>query len=104
MLLRDHSHPPLSRKSPHQEFHGVWPLVFVQQLRRLLPSNFIAGPHVPVGTQVEVQTELGDFDEYEVHVYDAQRDRQLVAAIELISPANKDRPDARSQFVAKCVA
>jgi len=48
------------------------------------------------------ETELADFDEYEVRIYDTQRGRHLVAAIELISPANKDRPESRRQFVAKC--
>ena len=51
-----------------------------------------------------VETELADVDEYEVRVYDAQRGRRLVAAVELISPANKDRPENRGQFVAKCAA
>jgi hypothetical protein len=27
-----------------------------------------------------------------------------VAAIELVSPANKDRPEQRSQFTAQCAA
>ena len=43
-------------------------------------------------------------DEYEVRIYDARRGRRLVAAIELVSPANKDRPENRHAFVAKCVA
>ena len=50
----------------------------------------------------EFETELADFDEYEVRIYDAQRGRHLVAAIEIISPSNKDRPESRRQFVAKC--
>ena len=139
MPLRDHFHPPLSRTSTYQEVHGGWPMVIVQQLGRLLPDNYIAGPHVNVGTQVqvdvatfenelprsfgaverggvatqlwappqpslEIQTALGNYDEYEVRVYDALRERRLVAAIELISPANKDRPETRSQFVSKCAA
>ncbi len=143
MPLRDHFHPPLSRTSSYQEVHGQWPAVLVQQLGRLLPANYVAGPHVHVGTQIEVdvgtfeqesmpsddgfnrgatngglatqryappqpsleiQTSLGDFDEYEVRVYDVQRDRRLVAAIELISPGNKDRPETRAQFIAKCAA
>src|SRR5271157_5354199 len=29
---------------------------------------------------------------------------RLVAAIEIVSPANKDRPEHRNVFVAKCVA
>ena len=42
--------------------------------------------------------------EYEVLVFDQQRGRHLVAAIELVSPANKDRPESRQAFVAKCSA
>ena len=51
-----------------------------------------------------VETELADPDEYEVQVYDAERGRRLVAAVEIVSPANKDRPESRGQFVAKCDA
>jgi hypothetical protein len=51
-----------------------------------------------------VKTELPDQDEYEVRVYDTKRHRRLVAAVELVSPANKDRPEARRAFVAKCAA
>ena len=32
------------------------------------------------------------------------RGRRLVAAIEIVSPANKDRPEHRRLFVAKCAA
>ncbi len=51
-----------------------------------------------------LETELADTDEYEVRVYDARRRRRLVAAIELVSPSNKDRARARAQFVSKCAA
>ena len=47
---------------------------------------------------------MADTAEYEVRVYDARRNRRLVAAVELISPSNKDRPEARAQFVSKCAA
>lgn len=53
---------------------------------------------------VSVETELPDEAEYEVRVYDAARGRQLVAAIEIVSPANKDRAEHRNVFVAKCAA
>jgi hypothetical protein len=43
-----------------------------------------------------------DYDEYEVCIYDAERGRRLVAAIELVSPGNKDRPEKRNAFVGKC--
>jgi hypothetical protein len=41
---------------------------------------------------------------YEVLVYDQSRDRLLVAAVELVSPGNKDRSQSRREFVAKCAA
>jgi uncharacterized protein DUF4058 len=46
-----------------------------------------------------------DFPEqyaYEVLIFDVQRERRLVAAVEIVSPANKDRPESRQLFVAKC--
>ena len=35
---------------------------------------------------------------------DVRRGRRLVAAVEIISPANKDRAENRQQFTAKCAA
>src|SRR4051794_36124750 len=58
----------------------------------------------PAAPTLAVETELADVDEYEVRVYDVQHGRRLVAAVEIISPANKDRPESRAQFVAKCAA
>src|SRR5262245_63277945 len=49
-----------------------------------------------------VETEFPEQYAYEVLIFDADRDRRLVAAVEIVSPANKDRPDSRSLFVAKC--
>jgi hypothetical protein len=47
------------------------------------------------------RADLADQDEYEVRVYDTEHNRRLVAAIEIISPSNKDRPDTRDLFVGK---
>jgi hypothetical protein len=58
----------------------------------------------PPRPTVIVATDLPDLDEYEVRVYDTRRARRLVAAIELVSPANKGRPEHRRAFVAKCAA
>ncbi len=38
---------------------------------------------------------------YEVRVYDEKRHARLVAAVEIVSPANKDRPEHRRTFAAK---
>jgi hypothetical protein len=53
---------------------------------------------------VAVETDPPDEYEYEVRVFDMHRERTLVAAIELACPANKDRPESRQAFVAKCAA
>ena len=58
----------------------------------------------PPAASLTVETEVPDFDEYEVRIYDAQRGRTLVATIEIVSPANKDRPEHRNAFVGKCAA
>jgi hypothetical protein len=52
----------------------------------------------------DVVTDLPDQDAYEVRVYDTKRRRRLVAAVEIVSPANKDRPESRRAFVTKCAA
>ncbi|WP_439630723.1 DUF4058 family protein [Gemmata sp.] len=53
---------------------------------------------------VAIEVEPDEEYEYAVHVYDAEREQTLVAAIEIVSPANKDRPEKRNSFVAKCAA
>jgi hypothetical protein len=59
---------------------------------------------VPPRPTLTVMTDLPEQDEYDVRVYDTKRGRRLVAAIEIVSPANKDRPEHRRAFVAKCAA
>jgi len=53
---------------------------------------------------LSVETDPPDEYEYEVRIFDLERERTLVAAIELVSPANKDRAESRQAFVAKCAA
>ncbi|MFO0850670.1 MAG: DUF4058 family protein [Gemmataceae bacterium] len=48
-----------------------------------------------------VEADLAEQDEYEVLVYDDERERTLVAAVEVISPSNKDRPESRAKFITK---
>src|SRR6185312_16516795 len=58
----------------------------------------------PPQPTLTLQTELPDQDDYEVRVYDARHGRRLVAAIEIVSPSNNDRPESRRAFVAKVAA
>ena len=120
MPLRDHFHSPARNR--WDAVHGMWPAEIVRQLFDILPKGFEAAPTVkqydseglelslsscegaiaiaPSPT-LTLEADISEFDEYEVRIYDAEFDRQLVAAIELVSPRNKDRPESRRAFVAK---
>ncbi|MBI2807240.1 MAG: DUF4058 family protein [Planctomycetes bacterium] len=43
-------------------------------------------------------------DEFEIQVFSTATGPTLVGAIELVSPGNKDRPEARRAFAAKCAS
>jgi hypothetical protein len=58
----------------------------------------------PARPTLEVVTDLPAQDVYEVRVYDERRHSRLVAAVEIVSPANKDRPEHRRVFVSKCAS
>ncbi len=60
--------------------------------------------YLPAPPTLETDADVGVESAYEVRVYDERRGRRLVAAIELVSPANKDRPETRAAFAAKCAA
>ena len=131
MPLRDHFHPPVSNTHSWDEVHGQWPGEMVRDLRNYLPAGFRAAPNVHLGSAFEVdvttyesvnapdadeggtatlialaptltvEADLSEQDEYEVRVYDSEHGRVLVAAIEIVSPSNKDRPGTRAVFVGK---
>lgn len=60
-----------------------------------------AATYAPPLPTVTLEPKLPDQDVYEVRIYDSRRRRQLVAAIEIVSPSNKDRPEHRLAFVSK---
>jgi len=62
------------------------------------PATALAPP------TVLLETDAPTPPEYEVFVYDERQGRRLVAAIELVSPRNKDRTESRDAFVSKCHA
>ncbi len=102
MPLRDHFHPPVEKKHSWDALHAMWPAEIVRQLFPILPAGYVAAPGVHLGTFFEI--DWPNQDEYEVRVYDDRHGRRLVAAIELVSPGNKDRPESRRAFVAKVAA
>ncbi len=127
MPLLDHFHPPLSQRRQWHAFHHAWATVLAFDLNRQLPKGFFAEPNVQFGIEIDVAafeekngslplagweppapTQTVRFtlatDIVEVSVFNAEAGPVLAGAIELVSPANKDRPAHRDAFVSKCAA
>jgi hypothetical protein len=92
MPLLDHFHTPQLRPHWHS-FHHAWATHLAVALNGLLPARYYAEPNVQFGIENH---------KVEVSVYDQDAADRVVAAIELVSPANKDRPAAREAFATKC--
>jgi hypothetical protein len=121
MPLLDHFNPPLSRTHPWRSFHGAWAAAMARLLNQgVLPQGFYAVPLVGRDGPIEIDVaalrkeeapapglavavELPAVDEVEVQVFADDGDPRLAAAVELLSPRNKDRPQARQAFAVKCV-
>ena len=58
--------------------------------------------YAPPKTEFRALVSFASADLFEVKIYRGKW--SLVAAIELVSPSNKDRPDSRRAFAAKCAA
>jgi hypothetical protein len=56
----------------------------------------------PPRPQIAAKVDFARLDSYEIRVYQDLGGAELRAAIELISPANKDRAGSRRTFAAKC--
>jgi len=78
--------------------------------RDLKPDSPAVGPseggiavatYAPPQPTLTVEPRLPLQDVYEVRIYDSRRHRRLVAAIEIVSPSNKNRPETRTTFVSK---
>ncbi len=57
----------------------------------------------PPRPTLAIATGLPEQDEYEVEIFESDMMR-LVAAIEIVSPGNKDRPENRRAFAGKCAS
>jgi hypothetical protein len=56
----------------------------------------------PPRPKISVKVDFAHLDSYEIRIYQDLDGAELRAAIELISPANKDREGSRRTFAAKC--
>lgn len=69
-----------------------------------VPGNGIAtAVWAPPQAKLAVAVDFGDADTFEVQIREGDR-RRLVAAVELVSPANKDRASHRRDFAIKCAS
>jgi hypothetical protein len=59
-------------------------------------------PYAPPAATMTLPAHFPDV--FEVQVIDRREGARLVAVVELVSPGNKDRPEARRAFAAKCGA
>ena len=74
------------------------------EVRGSASGGIATATYAPPQPTLVLDADLDDQYQYEVLVFDQTRRRHLVAAIEIVSPANKDRPENRRSFVAKCAA
>ena len=56
----------------------------------------------PASPRFAVKVDFAHLESYEIRVYQDLGGAELRAAIELVSPANKDRAGSRRTFAAKC--
>src|SRR5438309_8369389 len=63
MPLRDHFRPPLDLITSWEGFHGQWPMVIVQHLRKQLPAGYVAQPRVHSGSLVIIDVAAFEKDE-----------------------------------------
>ena len=131
-MLLDHFHPPLHGRRHWHGFHHTWACALAADLNSRLPAGWFAEPNVQFDIEIDVAsfeesklqavgtaaspgtsawappapTFTIDFplatDVVEVHVFNDASGPQLAAALELVSPANKDRTETREAFVSKC--
>jgi len=127
MPLRNHFRAPLLPSFHWTSFHARWTSAISDALNERLPDNYHASPQARFHVEIDVATleteeretvppmgwlpsepsltlaVVRTTDIVEVRIFARDGLPRLVAAIELVSPANKDAPDSRAAFVAKCV-
>lgn len=132
MPLRDHFDGLRSQELRWSSFYRTWTCTLVRQLNGpVLPVRYRAIPDLLSEEEVTDElffgsdasqdlsaaevawfptptrtclTSIPSRDRFAVRVLDRSSGSRAVAVIELVSPRNKDRPDARRDFVVKCAS
>jgi hypothetical protein len=129
MPLLDHFRPPLVHEIQWNVFHSAWATFIANALNDTVPPEFRVHEHLKLGGGVEIDVATirnppgtngtespkrsewqppravavpATFpDRFEVLVFRQFGGRHLVAAIELVSPGNKDEDATREAFAMK---
>ncbi len=117
MPLLDHFHPPLSQRRHWESFHAAWATTIVDRLNAgILPPGYFAEEQIHPRKRMDLDVAAwappaaemvmpAAFPEsFEVQVFAGEGGINLVAALELVSPANKDRATHRRAFATKCAS
>lgn len=126
MALRDHFRPPLSERRQWHSFHHAWATYLSSQINLCLPTGYFAAPNIQYGIEIDVAA-FRDGEPspqpspwappparqsialpmleniVEIGIFHQEGGVELAGAVELVSPANKDRPDTRDAFLNKCL-
>lgn len=129
MTLLDHFRSPLSDRRHWHSFHNAWATYLAEDLNQRLPQGYFAESNVQFGIEIDVAafeeknwaivndhtpdwqpsppTQVVPFEsalmeQVEVGIFSSEQSTKLIGAIEIVSPANKDRPSQRDVFVTKC--
>jgi hypothetical protein len=106
--LNEHWLPPEFQALEHTHAFGSLEIdVATYRLATERPPRHTNGPPVATATRTDTPPKVaatmpGEFpDTFEVQIF---KGASLVAAIELVSPGNKDRPESRRDFAIKCAS
>jgi hypothetical protein len=129
MTLLDHFRSPLSDRRHWHSFHNAWATYLAEDLNQRLPQGYFAESNVQFGIEIDVAAfeektwpivnentqdwqpspptqvvpfESAMMEQVEVGIFSSEQSTKLIGAIEIVSPANKDRPSQREVFVTKC--
>ena len=129
MVLLDHFRSPLSDRRHWHSFHNAWATYLAEDLNQRLPQGYFAESNVQFGIEIDVAAfeeknwpivndpthdwqpspptqvvpfESARVEQVEVGIFSSEQSTKLIGAIEIVSPANKDRPSQRDVFITKC--
>jgi Protein of unknown function (DUF4058) len=133
MPLLDHFRPPLSTQRHWESLHATWAATIADALNESLPEGYFAEEQLHPAARIEIDVATFEergaaggvataaartytppaavrtipnvlIEGIELLVFQNEGGPTLVGAVELVSPGNKDREEARRAFAVKCAS